>query len=300
MNLSVDFAGVTMKNPVTTASGTFGSGAEYGEYVDLSRLGAVTTKGVANVPWPGNPTPRVCETYGGMLNAIGLQNPGIDVFVERDIPYLRQYDTRIIVNVCGHTTEEYLEVVERLADQDVDLLEINISCPNVKEGGIAFGQDPKAVEAITREVKKHAKQPVIMKLSPNVTDITVMAKAAEAGGADALSLINTLTGMKIDVNKRTFAIANKTGGLSGPAVHPIAVRMVYQVANAVKLPIIGMGGIQNTEDALELMLAGATAVSVGTANFANPMVTMEIVDGIEQYMQMHGVADINELIGSVK
>ena len=255
---------------------------------------------MANIPWPGNPTPRIAEVYGGMLNAIGLQNPGIDVFVSRDIPFLKKYDTKIIVNVCGKSTEDYCEVVERLADQPVDMLEINISCPNVKEGGIAFGQDPKAVEAITREVKKHAKQPVIMKLSPNVTDITVMAKAAEAGGADALSLINTLTGMKIDVNKRAFAIANKTGGLSGPAVHPIAVRMVYQVANAVNLPIIGMGGIQNTEDALELILAGATAVSVGTANFANPMVTMEIADGIEQYMQMHGVADINELIGAVK
>lgn len=300
MNMKVDLCGVTLNNPVMTASGTFGSGAEYAEFVDLNKLGAVVTKGVANVPWPGNPTPRVAEVYGGMLNAVGLQNPGIDLFVERDIPFLKQFDTKIMVNVCGHSTEEYIEVVERLRDQPVDLLEINISCPNVKEGGIAFGQDPKAVEAITREVKKHAKQPVIMKLSPNVTDITVMAKAAEAGGADALSLINTLTGMKIDVNKRTFAIANKTGGLSGPAVHPIAVRMVYQVANAVKLPIIGMGGIQNTEDALELMLAGATAVSVGTANFANPMVTMEIVDGIEQYMQMHGVADINELIGSVK
>nr|WP_278525433.1 dihydroorotate dehydrogenase [Eubacterium ramulus] len=300
MNTKVTIAGVTVDNPVMVASGTFGSGEEFSEFVDLNRLGAVVTKGVANIPWPGNPTPRIAEVYGGMLNAIGLQNPGIDVFVSRDIPFLKKYDTKIIVNVCGKSTEDYCEVVERLADQPVDMLEINISCPNVKEGGIAFGQDPKAVEAITREVKKHAKQPVIMKLSPNVTDITVMAKAAEAGGADALSLINTLTGMKIDVNKRAFAIANKTGGLSGPAVHPIAVRMVYQVANAVNLPIIGMGGIRNTEDALELILAGATAVSVGTANFANPMVTMEIVDGIEQYMQMHGVADINELIGAVK
>ena len=300
MNTKVTIAGVTFDNPVMVASGTFGSGEEFSEFVDLNRLGAVVTKGVANIPWPGNPTPRIAEVYGGMLNAIGLQNPGIDVFVSRDIPFLKKYDTKIIVNVCGKSTEDYCEVVERLADQPVDMLEINISCPNVKEGGIAFGQDPKAVEAITREVKKHAKQPVIMKLSPNVTDITVMAKAAEAGGADALSLINTLTGMKIDVNKRAFAIANKTGGLSGPAVHPIAVRMVYQVANAVNLPIIGMGGIQNTEDALELILAGATAVSVGTANFANPMVTMEIVDGIEQYMQMHGMADINELIGAVK
>ena len=300
MNTKVTIAGVTFDNPVMVASGTFGSGEEFSEFVDLNRLGAVVTKGVANIPWPGNPTPRIAEVYGGMLNAIGLQNPGIDVFVSRDIPFLKKYDTKIIVNVCGKSTEDYCEVVERLADQPVDMLEINISCPNVKEGGIAFGQDPKAVEAITREVKKHAKQPVIMKLSPNVTDITVMAKAAEAGGADALSLINTLTGMKIDVNKRAFAIANKTGGLSGPAVHPIAVRMVYQVANAVNLPIIGMGGIRNTEDALELILAGATAVSVGTANFANPMVTMEIVDGIEQYMQMHGIVDINELIGSVK
>ena len=300
MNTKVTIAGVTFDNQVMVASGTFGSGEEFSEFVDLNRLGAVVTKGVANIPWPGNPTPRIAEVYGGMLNAIGLQNPGIDVFVSRDIPFLKKYDTKIIVNVCGKSTEDYCEVVERLADQPVDMLEINISCPNVKEGGIAFGQDPKAVEAITREVKKHAKQPVIMKLSPNVTDITVMAKAAEAGGADALSLINTLTGMKIDVNKRAFAIANKTGGLSGPAVHPIAVRMVYQVANAVNLPIIGMGGIRNTEDALELILAGATAVSVGTANFANPMVTMEIVDGIEQYMQMHGVADINELIGAVK
>ena len=300
MNTSVELCGVTLKNPVMTASGTFGSGAEYSEFTDLNRLGAVVTKGVANVPWPGNPTPRVAEVYGGMLNAVGLQNPGIDLFCERDIPFLKKYDTKIIVNVCGHSTEEYVEVVKRLAEEPVDMLEINISCPNVKEGGIAFGQDPKAVEAITKEMKKYAKQPVIMKLSPNVTDITVMAKAAEAGGADALSLINTLTGMKIDVNKRAFAIANKTGGLSGPAVHPIAVRMVYQLANAVNLPIIGMGGIQNTEDALELILAGATAVSVGTANFANPMVTMEIVDGIEQYMQMHGVADINELIGAVK
>ncbi len=299
MNLSVDFAGVTMKNPVTTASGTFGSGAEYGEYVDLNRLGAVTTKGVANVPWPGNPTPRVCETYGGMLNAIGLQNPGIDVFVERDIPYLKQYDTRIIVNVCGHTTEEYLEVVERLADQDVDLLEINISCPNVKEGGIAFGQNPKLVEQITAEIKKKAKQPVIMKLSPNVTDITETAKAAEAGGADALSLINTLTGMKIDINRRQFALANQTGGMSGPAVKPVAVRMVYQVSHAVKLPVLGMGGIRTAEDALEFIMAGASMVAVGTANFNNPTATVDVIEGIEQFMKEHHVEDIHELIGCV-
>ena len=300
MNLSVDFAGVTMKNPVTTASGTFGSGAEYGEFVDLSALGAVTTKGVANVPWPGNPTPRICETYGGMLNAIGLQNPGIDLFVERDIPFLKKYDTRIIVNVCGKTPEEYLEVVERLASEDVDLLEINISCPNVKAGGIAFGQDPKLVEKITSQIKEKAKQPVIMKLSPNVTDIAQMAQAAEAGGADAVSLINTLTGMKIDINRRTFALANKTGGMSGPAVKPVAVRMVYQVAQAVKIPILGMGGIRTAEDALEFIMAGATMVAVGTANFNNPTATVDVIQGIEQYMKDNKVEDIRELIGCVK
>ena len=300
MNTKVTLAGVELKNPVMTASGTFGSGAEYSEFVDLNRLGAVVTKGVANVPWPGNPTPRIAEVHGGMLNAIGLQNPGIDVFVKRDIPFLKQYDTKIIVNVCGKTTEDYIEVVERLGDEPVDMLEINISCPNVKEGGIAFGQDPKAVEAITREVKRHAKQPVIMKLSPNVTDITVMAKAAEAGGADVLSLIDTLTGMKIDINRRTFAIANKTGGMSGPAVKPVAVRMVYQVANAVKLPIIGMGGIATAEDALEFLMAGATAVSVGTANFYNPYATVEIAEGIENYMKKYQIDDVNQLIGCVK
>lgn len=299
MNIGVNLAGVALKNPVMTASGTFGSGEEFSEFVDLNKLGAVVTKGVANVPWEGNPTPRIAETYGGMLNAVGLQNPGIDVFVQRDIPFLKKYDTKIIVNVCGRTTEDYCEVVERLADQPVDMLEINISCPNVKEGGIAFGQNPKAVEAITREVKKHAKQPVIMKLSPNVTDITEMAKAAEAGGADVLSLINTITGMKIDINRRTFALANKTGGLSGPAIHPVAVRMVYQTAQAVKIPIIGMGGIATAEDALEMILAGATAVSVGTANFNNPMATVEIAEGIKTYMEHNGIADINELIGAV-
>lgn len=300
MNTKVNLAGVELKNPVMEASGTFGSGMEYSEFVDLNQLGAVVTKGVANVPWPGNPTPRIAEVYGGMLNAIGLQNPGIDVFCKRDIPFLKQYDIKIIVNVCGKTTEDYIEVVERLGDEPVDMLEINISCPNVKEGGIAFGQDPKAVEAITKEVKKHAKQPVIMKLSPNVTDITVMAKAAEAGGADVLSLINTITGMKIDIERQTFAIANKTGGMSGPAVKPVAVRMVYQVANAVKIPIIGMGGITTAEDAMEFILAGATAVSIGTANFSNPMATVECVRGIETYMKRHQVEDINDLIGIVK
>ena len=300
MNTKVNLAGVELKNPVMTASGTFGSGAEYSEFVDLNELGALVTKGVANVPWPGNPTPRIAETYGGMLNAIGLQNPGIDVFCKRDIPFLKQFDTKIIVNVCGKSTEDYCEVVERLADEPVDLLEINISCPNVKEGGIAFGQNPKAVEAITKEVKKYAKQPVIMKLSPNVTDITEMARAAEAGGADILSLINTLTGMKIDINRRTFALANKTGGMSGPCVKPVAVRMVYQVAQTVNVPIIGMGGISNAEDALEFILAGATAVSIGTANFANPYATAETVKGIEAYLKKNQIDDINTLIGAVK
>ena len=300
MNTKVNLAGVELKNPVMTASGTFGSGAEYSEFYDLGELGAVVTKGVANVPWPGNPTPRIAETYGGMINAIGLQNPGIDVFCQRDIPFLKKYDTKIIVNVCGKTTEDYCQVVERLADEDVDLLEINISCPNVKEGGIAFGQDPKAVEAITKEVKKRAKQPVIMKLSPNVTDITEMARAAEAGGADVLSLINTLTGMKIDIHRKTFAVANKTGGMSGPAVKPVAVRMVYQVANAVKVPIIGMGGITTADDAMEFILAGATAVSVGTANFFNPYAARDVAKGIEEYMRKYQVEDINTLIGAVK
>lgn len=300
MNTKVKIAGVELKNPVMTASGTFGSGAEYSEFMDLSLLGAVVTKGVANVPWLGNPTPRIAETCGGMLNAIGLQNPGMEVFCQRDIPFLKQYDTKIVVNVCGKTPEDYCQVVERLAQEPVDLLEINISCPNVKEGGITFGQNPKSAEAITAAVKKVAKQPVIMKLSPNVTDITEMARAVEAGGADALSLINTITGMKIDVNRRTFALANRTGGLSGPAIKPVAVRMVYQVANAVKLPIIGMGGIATAEDALEFILAGATAVSVGTANFQNPCAAAEIAAGIEEYMRSQKVEDIQELIGAVK
>ena len=300
MKTSVNLAGVELKNPVMTASGTFGSGMEYAEFADLNKLGAVVTKGVANVPWPGNPTPRVAEVYGGMLNAIGLQNPGIDVFASRDIPFLRQYDTKIIVNVCGKSEKDYLEVVERLADEPVDMLEINISCPNVKEGGIAFGQNAANIEHITAAVKKKARQPVIMKLSPNVTDITEMAKAAEAGGADVISLINTITGMKIDINRQTFALANKTGGMSGPAVKPVAVRMVYQVANAVSVPIIGMGGIMTAEDALEFILAGAAAVSVGTANFCNPHATIDIVNGIEDYMRAKNVDDINELIGIVK
>lgn len=300
MNTKVSIAGVEFKNPITVASGTFGSGMEYDEFFDISALGAVTTKGVANVPWAGNPTPRIAETYGGMMNAIGLQNPGIDTFCERDIPFLKTKDTKIIVNVCGKSESDYVEVVERLGDEPVDLLEINVSCPNVKEGGIAFGQDPKALYDITKAVKAKAKQPIIMKLSPNVTDITVMAKAAEDAGADALSLINTLTGMKIDIKKKTFAVANKTAGVSGPAIKPIAVRMVYQVANAVKLPIIGMGGVATYEDALEFIMAGATAVAVGTANFHNPYTTKEIIKGIEDYMTANGINDINELIGCVK
>lgn len=301
MNTSVKIAGVEFKNPVMTGSGTFGSGMEYGEFVDLNRLGAVVTKGVANVPWPGNPTPRVAEVYGGMLNAIGLQNPGIDVFIERDLEFLKQFDTRVIVNVCGKTVEDYLEVVEKLADQPrVDMLEINVSCPNVKEGAIAFGQKAAALYDITSRIKAVAKQPVIMKLSPNVTDITEMARAAESAGADAISLINTLTGVKIDIERRKFVLANKTGGMSGPAVKPIAVRMVWQCANAVKIPIIGMGGIATAEDAVEFLMAGATAVSVGAMNFINPYATVEVADGIENFMQKHGIGDIHEIIGCVK
>lgn len=300
MNTKVTIAGVEFKNPVMTASGTFGSGMEYSDFVDLNKLGAVVTKGVANVPWPGNPVPRVAETYGGMLNAIGLQNPGIDVFIERDIPFLKKFDTKMIVNVCGKSVEDYLEVVERLGDEDVDMLEINVSCPNVKEGAIAFGQKADNLYHITSQIKKKAKQPVIMKLSPNVTDIGEMAKAAEAAGADAISLINTLTGMKIDVHRRTFVLANKTGGLSGPAVKPVAVRMVYQASHAVKIPVIGMGGIATAEDAVEFLLAGASAIAVGAANFVNPYATVEIIEGIEAYMKKYGVQDIQELIGGVR
>ena len=299
MNTSVTIAGVTFKNPVMTASGTFGSGMEYGDFVDLNRLGAVVTKGVANVPWPGNPTPRIAEVYGGMLNAIGLQNPGIDVFLKRDIPFLQHYDTKIIVNVCGKTVEDYLEVVEKLNDSAAEMLEINVSCPNVKEGAIAFGQKADCLFDITSKIKNEARKPIIMKLSPNVTDITEMAKAAEAAGADAISLINTITGMKIDIHKRTFALANRTGGMSGPAIKPVAVRMVYQASHAVKIPVIGMGGIATAEDAIEFLLAGATAVSVGAVNFMNPYATVEIIEGIEQYMTKYGVEDIQELIGAV-
>ena len=296
----VTLAGVTLKNPVMTASGTFGSGMEYGGFVDLSALGAVVTKGVADRPWPGNPTPRIVETASGMMNAIGLQNPGIDVFTSRDLPFLQKYDTKIIVNVCGHSTEEYLNVVDRLAEEKVDMLEINISCPNVKEGGIAFGTNPGSIEKITSEVKRHAKQPVIMKLSPNVTDIKECAKAAESGGADVISLINTLTGMKIDIERRSFALANRTGGLSGPAIKPVALRMVYEAAHAVRIPVIGMGGIACASDAIEFLMAGASAVSVGTANFHNPYASVEIENGIREFLENHGIGDVHDIIGCVE
>ncbi len=295
MDTSVKICGVEMKNPVTVASGTFGSGLEFSEFVDISKLGAVTTKGVANIPWQGNPTPRIAETYGGMMNAVGLQNPGIEEFIKTDLKFLKDKDTKVIVNVCGHSVKDYVEVVERLSDENVDLLEINVSCPNVKEGGIAFGVDPEALNSITKEIKAKAKQPVIMKLSPNVTDITEMAKAAVDGGADALSLINTLTGMKIDINRRCFAVANKTGGVSGPAIKPIAVRMVYQVCHAVDVPVIGMGGIATAEDAIEFIMAGATAVSIGTANFHDPYVTEKVIKGIEDFMGKNNIETLDEI-----
>ncbi len=297
--MSTELAGIRLKNPVMTASGTFGSGMEYSEFVDLNALGAVVTKGVSLTPWEGNPTPRVAETYGGMLNAIGLQNPGIDTFIDRDLKFLKQFDTRVIVNVCGKTEEEYVGVVERLSDENVDMLEINVSCPNVKEGAIAFGQNPEALAHITKEIKKKAKQPVIMKLSPNVTDIALMAKVCEDAGADAVSLINTITGMKIDINRRTFVLANKTGGLSGPAIKPVAVRMVYQVSQAVSIPVIGMGGITCAEDALEFIMAGAAAVAVGAANFTDPLTTVKVIKGIEKYMNDNNVNDLSELTGCV-
>ena len=300
INTKVKIAGVEFKNPVTVASGTFGHGEEFADLVDINRLGAVTTKGVANIPWEGNPTPRIAEVYGGMLNAIGLQNPGVDTFIERDLKFLKEKDTKIIVNVCGRSVEDYIETVERLSDEDVDMFEINISCPNVSHGGIAFGTHVESVSEITKQMKAHSKKPIIMKLSPNVTDITEIARAAEAAGSDALSLINTVTGMKIDINKRCFSIANKTGGMSGPAIKPIALRMVYQVANAVKIPIIGMGGISTFEDAIEFMLAGATMVSVGTANFINPNASIEIAEGIEKYLENNGFKDVNEIIGLIK
>ena len=297
--LSVNIAGVLFKNPVTTASGTFGSGKEFSEFVDLNKLGAITVKGVANLPWKGNNTPRIAETYGGMLNSVGLQNAGADYFIENDIPFLRQYDTKIIVNICGHTIEEYCQVTQKLSDADIDLLELNISCPNVTEGGITFGTQPKMVEKVVSEVKKYAKQPLIVKLTPNVTDITEIAKAAVCGGADALSLINTLQGMKIDIHKRKPVLANKIGGFSGPPIKPVAIRMVYQVAKVVDVPIIGMGGICNGEDAIEFIMAGATAVAIGTANFLNPMATIETIKGIQDYMEMYDIKNISDIRGII-
>jgi len=299
-DIKVKIAGKEFKNPVTVASGTFGSGREYSEFIELSKLGAVTTKGVSNVAWEGNPTPRIAEVYGGMLNAIGLQNPGVDVFIERDLPFLEQQNTGIIVNVCGKTIEDYIEVVERLSESSVDMFEINISCPNVKEGGIAFGQSPDLIKEITSTLKSRSKKPIIMKLSPNVTDITVMARAAQEAGADAISLINTITGMKIDIHKRKFVLANKTGGMSGPAIKPIALRMVYQAAQVVDIPIIAMGGITTAEDAIEFIMAGASMVSVGTANFYNPYASLEIVEGIEEYLQQNAISNIDEIRGIVK
>ena len=299
-NLKVTIAGVELNNPVMTASGTFGSGAEYSEFVDLNRLGAVVTKGVANVPWPGNPTPRVAEVYGGMLNAIGLQNPGIEVFRKRDLPFLSQFDTKIVVNVCGRSREDYCEVVEKLGEEPVDLLEINISCPNVKEGGIVFGTQPEAAAAVTRSVKDHTKKPVIVKLSPNVTDITVMAKAVEAAGADAVSLINTLTGMAIDIKSRRPLLGNITGGLSGPAVKPIALRMVWQTAQAVSIPILGLGGITTWQDAVEFMLAGASAVAVGAHNFVDPRAVETIAEGLDQYCKDEGIEHIQDIVGALE
>ena len=297
--MSVTIAGVTFKNPVLTASGTFGSGLEYSEFIDLSRLGGLVTKGVSNVPWPGNPTPRVAEVSAGMLNAIGLQNPGMEVFIERDLAFLKDVDTKVIVNVCGKSVEDYLDVVRRLQDEAVDMLEINVSCPNVKEGAIAFGQNPDALYDITSRIKNEAAQPVIMKLTPNVTDITQMARAAEAGGADAISLINTITGAKIDIERRQFVLANKTGGLSGPAIKPVADRMVWQAAQAVSIPVIGMGGIATAEDAIEFMMAGASAVAVGAMNFHDPYTTVRVAEGMEQWCACHGVDRVASLTGIV-
>ncbi len=299
-DLTVEMAGVTFKNPVMTASGTFGSGKEYGEYVDLNQLGAVVVKGVSLTPWKGNPTPRVAETYGGMLNAVGLQNPGVDAFIENDLPFLRQYDTRIIVNVSGKSIEEYCRVVEKLAVTEVDMLELNISCPNIKEGGITFGTDAKMAASVVKEAKKYASQPLMVKLSPNVTDITEIAKAVESEGADAVSLINTLLGMAIDIHHKKPLLGNIMGGLSGPAIKPVALRMVYQVCRTVNIPVVGMGGIISGEDAVEFILAGATGVAVGTANFMNPCATVEVLDGLESYMISQGFSSIEEVQEAMK
>lgn len=300
VDLSVEIAGVKFKNPVTVCSGTFGQGAEYVELYDIGGLGAITTKSVANNPWQGNDTPRVVEVYGGMLNAIGLQNAGAQAFLDRELEFLSELGTNIIVNICGRTKEDYIEAVKMLDNEKISMFEINISCPNVKEGGIAFGQSAECVYDITREIKNSTKKPVIMKLSPNVTDICEIAKAAEKGGADALSLINTLIGTKIDINKRAFVLANKTGGFSGPAIKPVALRMVYQVANSVNIPIIGMGGISSADDAIEFLLAGASMISVGTANFYNQYIALDIIKGIEAYLVKNNFTSVKDIIGIVK
>lgn len=297
--METTIAGVTWKNPVTTASGTFGSGREYGELIDLNRLGAITVKGVSAEAWKGNPVPRLAETQSGLLNSIGLQNAGAKHFIENDIPFLRQYDTKIIVNICGHTLSQYCAVAERFAGCDIDMLELNISCPNVEEGGLSFGTDPHVVERVVKAVRHYVKQPLIVKLSPEVTDITEVARAAVSGGADALSLINTLRGMKIDIHKRRPILASKIGGYSGPGIMPVALRMVYEVCHSVDVPVIGMGGISTFEDALQFIMAGAQAVAVGTANFHNPYATVEIIDGIRKYMKENRISSLEEIRGCI-
>lgn len=299
LNLKTILAGIEMKNPVITASGTFGSGREFADFIDLNILGAVTVKGVSAMPWKGNNSPRIAETNGGMLNSIGLQNNGVDFFLKYDMPYLRNYNTKIIVNICGHTIKDYCTVAEKLASSDIDLLELNISCPNLIAGGMEFGTNPTLVQKIICEVKKHSKQPLIVKLSPNVTDIVEIAKIAENSGADALSLINTLQGMKIDIYSRKPILANKIGGYSGPGIKPVAVRMVYQVCKAVHIPVIGMGGISNAEDAIEFIMAGAEAIAIGTANFNNPLVTCETIDGIKNFMRTNHISDISQIRGII-
>ncbi len=298
-NMAVNIAGVEWKNPVTTGSGTFGFGREYSEYFDLSELGAVCLKALSAVPRLGNPSPRIAETEKGILNSVGLQNPGAEVFLEKELAWLRTYDTKLIANLCGSTVEDYIAVAEILGD-NVDMFELNISCPNVKEGGMAFGTSAKMIEEITQKVKAVAKVPLIVKLSPNVTDIAEMARAAEAGGADAISLINTLLGMKIDIKTRRPILHNNMGGLSGPAVKPVAVRMVYQVRQAVSVPIIGMGGITTGEDAIEFMLAGANAVAVGTAGIVDPYAWIRVRNGIEKYLDDNGIGDVNDIVGTVQ
>lgn len=300
MNTNINFAGIKMKNPVTVASGTFGYGREYEDFIDLNKLGAIITKGTSLKPRSGNKAPRVCETSSGMLNSIGLQNPGIEYFAKIDLPYLKRFDTKIIVNACGSTVEEYVELCKILNTLDIDGVELNLSCPNVKAGCLAFGTTYEGVKNVTSQVRKVLDKPLIVKLTPNVTDITQTAKGAEDAGADAISAINTLLGMKIDINKRTPILANNTGGLSGPAIKPVAVRCVYQIAKTVKIPVMGLGGIMNGEDAIEFMIAGATTVSIGAGNFVDPECSIKTIQGIEKYMQKHQIEDINSIIGSIK